>query len=308
LAWQVGEASRLVGVDQEGDSVRSPETHAVLDEVNQQTGAGWQLGDHLEGGYQSGAWRVFDGERTAVVKWWDRPSWAPRVLQAAPLVEAVIAAGYPTPRWLAVGTTSQGFPFEVQELVQGSASEHAVHAPVLLDLIHLQQSIRLETAVDWTAYMRNAVFDEPDEHQARVMAAGGMARDVVLLAREVAAPHVDCEIRDDEMVHGDFSLSNILLHEGRVSGVVDIEAIGRGCAVFDLLTPVRQGYCWGGDPAAVEMWESEALRTYGPGAVAIAAACHAINILSFGLDKWPDTVQDVAQRCHGWLVKVGKAC
>jgi Ser/Thr protein kinase RdoA (MazF antagonist) len=43
------------------------------------------------------------------------------------------------------------------------------------------------------------------------------------------------------MMHGDLSPSNILLRAGKVTGVVDIDATGRGWGVYDLLTAALSG-------------------------------------------------------------------
>lgn len=66
------------------------------------------------------------------------------------------------------------------------------------------------------------------------------------------------------MVHGDLSMSNVLVRDGVVTGAVDIEAIGRGCAVFDLLTPVRQGHMYGAEVDALELLETTALSVLAP--------------------------------------------
>lgn len=39
-----------------------------------------------------------------------------------------------------------------------------------------------------------------------------------------------------DLIHGDFRLGNIMFVDGRVSGVIDIEAVGSGTRVFDYAT------------------------------------------------------------------------
>lgn len=223
-------------------------TQAVLDQVNATTGSDWALGEPMAGGWQAGAWRLHDGEAEAVLKWWDRTDWAPRVLGAASLVDAARRQGYPTPAWLAHGTTTEGYPFQVQEFVTGKPVKAltTAAAQLLIDLIDQQRGITLRTKVNWTSIMRAAAIDHEGSHQQRLQ-GHGVLLDVLIAARELAAPHAHCEPPDTEMVHGDLSMSNVLVRDGVVTGAVDIEAIGRGCAVFDLLTPVRQGHMYGAE-------------------------------------------------------------
>ncbi len=137
-------------------------------------------------------------------------------------------------------------------------------AQLLIDLIDQQRGITLRTEVNWTSLMRTAAIDHKGSHQQRLQSHGGLLLDVLIAARELAAAHAHCEPPDTEMVHGDLSMSNVLVRDGVVTGAVDIEAIGRGCAVFDLLTPVRQGHRYGAEVDALELLETTALSVLAP--------------------------------------------
>src|SRR4051812_423377 len=69
---------------------------------------------------QSGAFELSDGSSKVVLKWSEDPGWAHRVFRAAELVRKARAAGYPTPAWLAVDTTSAGSLYQLQEYVDGT--------------------------------------------------------------------------------------------------------------------------------------------------------------------------------------------
>lgn len=86
------------------------------------------------------------------------------------------------------------------------------------------------------------------------------------------------------MVHCDLSLSNILVHNGILSGVVDIDAAGHGCAVYDVLSGALNGVLWEADPEAVQRLHRFAFETYGAGPVSIAAATLVIEGLFWRLN------------------------
>lgn len=91
-------------------------TESVVAELNVALGTDYRVVRQLTGGLQSTAW-VLTGD--VVLKWTDNPAWEPRVRRAADLVRRARAAGYPTPAWLAVGTTAAGSPYQLQEFVPG---------------------------------------------------------------------------------------------------------------------------------------------------------------------------------------------
>jgi hypothetical protein len=93
---------------------------SVVHQVNDATGARWELQRPLSGGLQSGACEVVGGNCRAVLKWSPRTWWAPRVLNAAKVVAFARQKGYPTPAWLAWGTTQEGYPYVVYEYLEGA--------------------------------------------------------------------------------------------------------------------------------------------------------------------------------------------
>jgi hypothetical protein len=281
-------------------------TEAVLEEVNRIAGRRWRLCDRLEGGFQSGATLVADDEGFAVLKWTEWKPWAPRVLAARGLVDRARRAGYPTPAWLAAGVTSDGFPFQVHEFVEGEpfGGVTAGNVDCFFDLIALQRRIELEPAVDWTDYLAALVFADPEGHAQRLRDRGGPAAEATRAATRLAGPHRDAALVHTEMVHGDLSVDNLIARDGAIVGVVDIEALGRGTAAYDLLTPARQAYMWQGDRTVADQLVNTSLSTDGPSIVAIAVAAHVINILAFGLDNWDHGMDEAAVTCLEWIARV----
>jgi hypothetical protein len=89
-------------------------TAEVVAHVNSTHGTSYQLVRRLAGGVQSGAFELSGGSSKVVLEWSEDPGWAHRVFRAAELVRKARAAGYPTPAWLAVGTTPAGSPYQLQ--------------------------------------------------------------------------------------------------------------------------------------------------------------------------------------------------
>ena len=224
------------------------------------------------------------------------------MLAAKGLVDHARACGYPTPAWLVVGTTAAGCPYQVHEFSDGGRMEdlNAAMVDEFIALTALQRRISFSTSVDWTDYTAGHVFEDSQGHQASLIASGGAAEEVVRAARSLAAPHTSAQLVHTEMVHGDLSTDNVLVRGNRIVAAIDIEAIGLGCASFDLLTPAKQDYMWGkGEFGGVLM--EEVLRRDGAACFCIGVAAQAVDILAFGLDNWSEGIAGAAVSVLAWL-------
>lgn len=274
-----------------GTSEAQYRTEQLLAAANRASGGAWRLKGRLAGGLLGGAWRIEDGSRAAVLKWQDLSSPAPINPDAPAVARHVRAAGYPTPAWLASGQAADGVRWWIQDLVDGepirkldlAAAEH------LLTLIRLQRLIRPPTQMNWTDFMRRTVADAPTAWRG-------------LVGR--AEPHLTAAIPDDEMVHCDLSLSNILLNEGSIAGVVDLQAAGRGCAVYDLLAAVANGLAWDAEPEAIHRLELFARETYEPPEILLAAACLVVETLTWTTERRPALVEPLSRRFQAWLERL----
>jgi hypothetical protein len=302
--WERHDA-RVVKEEFTGFAASPDATLAVLDHVNEVTGSAWELVGRLAGGYQAGAWRVEGSDGApGVLKWWDQAWWATRVLDAAPVVADIRSKGYPTPAWLAVGVTPDNHPYEVQELVQGAAPEglDVPLAELVVELVQLQRQLKPASNVDWSDYVMRTVFHDPHGRKPRLAALSQEVADALAEADRLVAGDRDVELPDQELVHGDLNVSNLLCENGRITGVVDIEAVGRGTAAVDLLTPARQARLWEGDNAAALLLEETAIEFYGSAVVRVVAACTLIDILTFGADNYPHAhLRAIAVNARSWV-------
>jgi hypothetical protein len=221
---------------------------AVLDEANAAIGSAWRLDSKMAGGLQTGAWRVRDGATAAVFKWHDPASDVPRNPDCAAVVDHIRSRGYPTPRWLASGFTETGFGWSIQELAAGErVMGFAVAAAErVIGLVELQRTITPPTTLSWSDFVRGKTGTNVD-------------------------------LPDDELVHCDFNVSNILVHDGRVAAVVDIDAAGRGCAAYDALAMRASVLPFEPDSAAIAMIEEYVRDTYDAATVEVISACIEIE-------------------------------
>lgn len=263
----------------ERDDTRAAQ--GVLDEVNLAHGTRLRLLRRFDDGVQSGAWllRGEDGRR-AVLKWSPSRSWAGQILRAADAVAKVRSAGYPTPEWIAVGTGEGGFGYQVQAFVPGRSPDRvgAEEARLLIGLLETHTGLDPDPRRDWSRFVREQLSGHPDGLRQQAAATGAAGREMAAVCTRLLAAHGAVALPTGDLVHGDFRPGNILLDAGRVSGVVDVEAIGSGTRAFDYATLLSAE---GLSPEAVRMLCAAGERAAGPGVLAYCFAQVALDLTVF---------------------------
>jgi len=270
-------------------------TVEVLAWVNEAHAAAYELRGRCHGGANSGAHLLTGpGGIPAVLKWTPDRTWARQVLRAVPVVRRIRERGFPTPAWLFVGTTADGFPYQVQEFVEGdplSILDDAT-ADLILDVVERQAGMNPDPGRNLSKIAaREAVAGA---RRARLRDSGEAGREVVetfdRLCRSVADQKLPCE----DMVHGDLGVENVLVRNGSIAGVIDIEALGSGSRAFDLAKVLLHGYVWESEPCALQRIHDHAEAIAGPGALRIFAAANTYTLLDHGLTHWPSIEPTVA--------------
>jgi hypothetical protein len=267
----------------------------------------------LAGGFQSGAWLVTDPQGCRCVLKTSGASWAPRVVAAEPLVERLRSNGYPTPRWMGCGRLPDGTGWVLQEFVRGEEPPTLAAAldAGLLELVETQHAGAAPAgAVDWTAYV-----------VVRCGRAGdGLRSSIVARAPDTAVPFArlsalcrraaTSEWPNRDLVHGDFSLQNLLVAGGRITGVVDIEALGCGSRAYDLLTLSRQHHIWPAQPSdagSARRCVERAAAVAPAEFLAAAALVQLTDLWLFGIDQWTAGAADVDGSAHdveAWIDEI----
>jgi aminoglycoside phosphotransferase (APT) family kinase protein len=269
-------------------------TESVVAELNVALGTKYQLVRQLTGGLQSTAYVLTDGTTDVVLKWTDNPGWAARVRKAAELVRRARAVGYPTPAWLAVGTTATGSPYQLQELVPGSPPtlDDAL-ARQLIEICELQRDLLPEDhEVTWSGWSSGVVFDGWDGVWERVQAYDGEAAELLERYGELCRPYRDETLPHHDLVHGDLNMGNLLVAEGRITGIVDIEAAGGGARAYDLVSLAASSARDDAAAGVDELFLEAALQASGRAAVAVCAGAAFASVAEF-VHTRPTYAQDL---------------
>jgi aminoglycoside phosphotransferase (APT) family kinase protein len=218
--------------------------------------------------------------------------WSEKVVRAASIVAKARARGWPTPAWLAVGTTSQGWPYQLQEWVEGDPMDRlgVEDVELILDLLETQAGIDPRTRQDWSRYDHEVVFADRDGLASRVRDSSPEGAEVVAAFASLCAPYRRVSLPGGDLVHGDLGTENILVRDGRIVAVIDTEAVGRGTRVGDLARILREGYMWRGDPPALERLLTAGLNIADPGVLLVCTAATVFSVSAFVLDS----------SVHGW--------
>ncbi|MET9270576.1 aminoglycoside phosphotransferase family protein [Kribbella sp. NPDC003557] len=270
-------------------------TASVVAELNVALGTSYRVVRQLTGGLQSTAYELTGG---VVLKWTGNPAWAPRVRKAAELVRRARAVGYPTPAWLAVGTTAAGSPYQLQEFVPGSAPTlDAGLARQVIDVCELQRDLIPEDhEVTWSGWSHGVVFDGWDGVWERVAGYDDEATELLRRYGELCGPYRDHALPHHDFVHGDLNMGNLLVADGQITGIIDIEAAGSGARAYDLVSLSASAARDGAAAGVDELFLEAALQANGRAATAICAAAAFASVAEFVHDR-PTYAQEMVN--HG---------
>lgn len=276
------------------------QTAAVVAEINVALGTGYEVVRRLAGGLQEGAFELRSKQARVVLKWNADPGWAPRVLRAAKLVTKARAAGYPTPEWLAVGTTASGRPYQLQEFVEGTPLSDAAAidkalAAELVAICELQRDLVDDAEATWSDYVRGIVFDGWAGMWEAVGRYDEVSAELIAGYERVCRPYRDTALPSEDLVHGDLNVSNLILDKGRVAGVIDIEAASGGSRAYDLVSLAASAARDGAPEGVDEYFFEAALKAGGRAATAVCAASTYADMAVFAREVSPESLPLIHQ-------------
>jgi len=270
------------------------EADAVLAEVNRDHGTSYVVVGALSGGFQGGAWRIVgpDGG-SAVLKWSEaRGAWAQVVLAAQAKVAGVRQHGYPTPAWVAAGLTMHGFVYQVQEFVSGRPVD-CLTEPLARQLVDVLERCAAghrpdpggDPRSDWSQFVLREMSGGADGLPSRVSELGSREAAVVERAVALLDRLGPVGLPADDLVHGDLNLGNVLVGaDGKLVGIVDIEALGAGCRAIDYAA-LWHSSADDGDGVGLSLVRAAGERAAGPSGFALCALWIALEYIRFGADR-----------------------
>jgi aminoglycoside phosphotransferase (APT) family kinase protein len=207
----------------------------VIAEVSAQLGGAWQLVRKLPGGLNQGA-HLLRGPagQMDVLKW--HPAEPDRVAAAAPVITAARDCGWPTPAWLAVGTTRSGSAWVLQEFVPGERPSRLDErvAALIVDVLEIQAGLGILAGPGWSQWAWGTVFEDWGALRATVRAGFPRGGEIVAAVDAIASSYRQDPLDAADLVHGNFEMGNTLLDGNRL-WLVDAQGLSGGSRAYDVI-------------------------------------------------------------------------
>jgi aminoglycoside phosphotransferase len=250
------------------------EVHELLSVVAAEHGRTFALAGEMSGGDGPGAWALASDEGPAVLKMLTgRDAVADLELRGA-AIDVLRGRGYPAPRLLCFGTVPAG-TYVVQARLPGGpigASFTPAQLEEILRLHDLHADIGVPLPGEpWPVPVTRPVLEGADGFCViESMRAYSPETDAFLdELQQMTREHVDEVHNTVDLVHFDFTYSNILGENGRVTGVIDWEAAMTGDRGFDVATFAFYVFDDGGLRRTLL---ARAVDVSGPGAIRVYLA------------------------------------
>jgi tRNA A-37 threonylcarbamoyl transferase component Bud32 len=273
-------------------------TLALVNEIHEST---WSIVRRLAGGSQQGAYELRDSHgMRAVLKWHTRHLSAQQLGETARIIEIARMRGWPTPRWLAYGPLAREGAYVIEEYIDGR-TPMVIDDEILDQLLELnrkQADLVPDSGHDWSAYVRRTVFEDPAGDLARLRDHAATACLAADIARAVD-PMRAVRLPENDLVHGDFTLRNVIVRDGRPY-LVDAGHAGKGTRAYDLATfLVDEAQLSPGHRRRVL---EECRSVGGTDGALICAVSRMIVLMEWGLRHWPPSdVPRAVERCEALI-------
>jgi hypothetical protein len=181
----------------------------------------------------------------AVLKWHPDPDRVHQWRWAQRLTTILRDQEYPAPQYTSVGETMFG-SYCLQSVVPGSLMERLtpIWIPSLAALLHLQRDHpQLGTSSLKEEVVQTLLMGGQEYCLHEPLVRSGEKTQLLLRTAEHLARQYQASIPErHDIVHFDFQPFNLLVDQGRVSGVVDWEGARLGDGAFDWATLLFYGY------------------------------------------------------------------
>src|ERR1700683_1975327 len=273
----------------------SPET--ALEYINAAKSTTYAVTNQYSGGDDQGSWRrATPDSNSALLKISRNPTPQRRaqIERAKAATDHLRPLGYPAPRYLHIDSLDNG-TFWLESELPGLPVSQPTSAQVteLLRLIDLQkdQTISAVQGQDWSWYVSSVVF----------RGESGLVRALMQFSPETSALAAGIEglvrgrdaqtLRNSDLVHGDFTVGQVLAQNDQITGVIDWDQAGYGDRTLDL---VGLWYSVINQSVTAEEIMKHALSITSAGVIKIVAAYKMLAIIAWHINKAGGNVSAVA--------------
>jgi Phosphotransferase enzyme family len=211
----------------------------LLQLINEQHGTAFELLERYASGEQ-GAFAIADQDgRRYVLKWEADEGFPDRLKEVSLVTETLRKVGYPAPRYSFLGNV-HGYSYTIQEALPGTPMKVVTLPllPRLLELNGLQTGLATSTHSDWPGPVIDPVLEGGDGYCLldSLHTYSSETAELLDTLQGMVLAHRNEQFGTNDVVHFDFNPFNILIDNGKVSGVIDWEGTCPGDSSFDLAT------------------------------------------------------------------------
>jgi aminoglycoside phosphotransferase (APT) family kinase protein len=213
----------------------------MIEEAASGLGAGWRVSRKLAGGWNQGAYLVCGpgGEQTVLKCYPGDPE---RIASAVPLIQAARRHGWPTPAWLATGTTRSGVAWVLQEFATGERPGRLDDrvAARMVEVLEVQAGLGKLAGPGWSEWAWGTVFEDWGDYRAALRSKFPRGSEIVAAVDAIASSCDAAPLSAADLVHGNFEAGNTLLDGNRL-WVIDAQGVSGGSRAYDLIEALMVG-------------------------------------------------------------------
>lgn len=269
----------------------------LLERISDLRGDSYRLKGRYAEGENHGAYAVEDASGTPLVlKWMIRPDSVARLERARMVTERIRILGVPAPRYTLIDTLSEGVTYWLQTTLRGQPparlSVEQIHQLLVWNGRQAGQALSPEQ--DWSWYVRAVVFAGKSGWKDSLRDYSSETRTVLAGLEQVTAGKEVSVSRTGDLVHGDLVPGNVLVAEGKVTGIVDWDAAGCGDRALDLSKLLFYSY---GHASIRSLLRQHIAAISGPDALTVYLAYNILAQLDWAIrHHTPAAVEE-------WIIK-----
>lgn len=161
--------------------------------------------------------------------------------------------------------------------------------------VHRAADLVTDDEPTWSAYARGVVFEGWGGMCERVRSHGGETAELLDRYDVLCRPYRDHPLPGNDLVHRDLNVSNLLVADGRIAGIIDVEAANGGSRAYDLVSLATSAARDGAPDGVDELFVEAALRAAGRATVAVCGASSYAGMAAFVQERSPESLGLVQQ-------------